>query len=673
MAINKNFVIKNGVEVNTNLLVGDSTLNKVGIATTVPGYTLHVGVGGGARGGIGATDITVSGIATIGVANSTSAALSVTGISTFDGLIDANGGVSARTAAVQDLTAERVVLAGTGGELEDSANLTFDGSTLTVSGDLDPTNVSIASTLQVAGVATFLSGTLVSGISTFESDIKIGTGITLQPHGGASFAGIVTVGGDLNVTGDYSVDEISARNLSLTGIATIGTGVTLQPHGGGSFAGIVTTGGVIDANGGINAATAKIEDLTDNRVVIAGTGGELEDSGNVTFDGSTLAVTGDETVSGKITVGSGASIHSSTGNAAFAGIVTTGGALIVGAGATITGNILPASDAGSDLGASGLEFKDLFIDGTANVDTLQVDENATVTGNLTVNGNVDLGDATSDTITATGRFDSNLVPSGDTQDLGTSSQEWRDLFIDGTAHIDSLVADTVDINGGSIDNTAVGGSSASTGAFTRVDADNVRLDGNTITTTSGDLTIEAAGGDIIINDNVDLNGTLDLDGSFTADNVRINGNKIDTTSGKLELDANNNEVEINADIDHNGALNTSGNLVCGGSGSFTNDVTAFTSDIRLKTDIEPIQNALDKVQSLNGFTYKHNEIAGELGLNTETRYAGVSAQDLQEVLPEAVKNAPASDEYLTVQYEKVVPLLIEAIKELKTEIEELKK
>ena len=171
MAINKNFVIKNGVEVNTNLLVGDSTLNKVGIATTVPGYTLHIGVGDGARGGIGATDITVTGIATIGVANSTSGALSVTGISTFEGLVDANGGVSARTAAVQDLTDNRVVIAGTGGELEDSANLTFDGSTLTVSGDLDPTNVSIASTLQVAGVATFLSGVIVSGISTLEGGL----------------------------------------------------------------------------------------------------------------------------------------------------------------------------------------------------------------------------------------------------------------------------------------------------------------------------------------------------------------------------------------------------------------------------------------------------------------------------------------------------------------------
>ena len=472
MAINKNFVIKNGVEVNTNLIVGDSTLNKVGIATTVPGYTLHVGVGGGARGGIGATDITVSGIATIGVANSTSAALSVTGISTFDGLIDANGGVSARTAAVQDLTAERVVLAGTGGELEDSANLTFDGSTLTVSGDLDPTNVSIASTLQVAGVATFLSGTLVSGIGTFESDVDVegtvtvGTGITLQPHGGASFAGIVTVGGDLNVTGDYSVDEISARNLSLTGIATIGTGVTLQPHGGGSFAGIVTTGGVIDANGGINAATAKIEDLTDNRVVIVGTGGELEDSGNLTFDGtdltaasakisdltdnrvviagssgaledsgnltfdgSTLAVTGDETVSGKITVGSGASIHSSTGNAAFAGIVTTGGALIVGAGATISGDLVPDTDDTKDLGTTAKQWRNLHLDGIANIDSLAADTAAI--GDLTDNRVVIAG--------SSGELEDDANLTFDGAKLGIGAGTGATVFLNGNATFSGIV------------------------------------------------------------------------------------------------------------------------------------------------------------------------------------------------------------------------------------------
>jgi len=72
----------------------------------------------------------------------------------------------------------------------------------------------------------------------------------------------------------------------------------------------------------------------------------------------------------------------------------------------------------------------------------------TVTGVTTLNGNVDLGDATSDTITATGRFDSNLVPSSDdARDLGTSDLEWRNLYIDGTANIDVLAADAGTIGG----------------------------------------------------------------------------------------------------------------------------------------------------------------------------------------------------------------------------------
>ena len=130
-----------------------------------------------------------------------------------------------------------------GGELEDSANLTFDGSTLTVSGDLDPTNVSIASTLQVTGIATFLSGIRVAGIAT--------VGV-LTVTGGA------VVGGDLIVDGDYVVDEISARNLTLTGIATIGSGVTMFPHGGVAIAGITTIGGALNANGTSNFADDQI-------------------------------------------------------------------------------------------------------------------------------------------------------------------------------------------------------------------------------------------------------------------------------------------------------------------------------------------------------------------------------------------------------------------------------
>ena len=102
------------------------------------------------------------------------------------------------------------------------------------------------------------------------------------------------------------------------------------------------------------------------------------------------------------------------------------------------------------------------------------------------------------------------------------------------------------------------------------------------------------------------------------------------------------------------------------------DITAFASDIRLKKDIEPIQNALDKVSQLSGFTYSFNEEASKYGFNTETRHSGVSAQEVQKVLPEAVCPAPASEDHLTVKYEKLVPLLIEAIKELRGEVTELR-
>jgi len=105
----------------------------------------------------------------------------------------------------------------------------------------------------------------------------------------------------------------------------------------------------------------------------------------------------------------------------------------------------------------------------------------------------------------------------------------------------------------------------------------------------------------------------------------------------------------------------------------TDDITAFVSDIRLKDEISPITKALEKVKSINGFTYKHNETA-RVDCNVDTgdqRFAGVSAQEIQEVLPEAVKPAPTNNEYLTVQYEKLVPLLIEAIKELSDKVDNL--
>ena len=108
-----------------------------------------------------------------------------------------------------------------------------------------------------------------------------------------------------------------------------------------------------------------------------------------------------------------------------------------------------------------------------------------------------------------------------------------------------------------------------------------------------------------------------------------------------------------------------------GALSVTDDITAFASDERLKTNISPITDALFKVNSLNGFTYKFNEIGEKLGFNPDITYAGVSAQEVQKVLPEVVHPAPVDDKYITVQYDKVVPLLIEAIKELSDKVEKL--
>ena len=109
----------------------------------------------------------------------------------------------------------------------------------------------------------------------------------------------------------------------------------------------------------------------------------------------------------------------------------------------------------------------------------------------------------------------------------------------------------------------------------------------------------------------------------------------------------------------------------GGTLTVSADLVAFASDDRLKTNRVGLTDALNKVCSLNGFTFNFNETGGELGFSTDITYVGVSAQEVQKVLPEAVKPAGASDEYITVQYEKIVPLLIEAIKELSDKVSDL--
>lgn len=102
----------------------------------------------------------------------------------------------------------------------------------------------------------------------------------------------------------------------------------------------------------------------------------------------------------------------------------------------------------------------------------------------------------------------------------------------------------------------------------------------------------------------------------------------------------------------------------------TDNITAFFSDDRLKTRIGPIEDAIKKVNTLDTFYYIPNKTALDLGYKEE-RHVGVSAQQVQKIMPEVVKPAPIDNKYLTVQYEKLIPLIIESIKELNAKLEKI--
>lgn len=114
------------------------------------------------------------------------------------------------------------------------------------------------------------------------------------------------------------------------------------------------------------------------------------------------------------------------------------------------------------------------------------------------------------------------------------------------------------------------------------------------------------------------------------------------------------------------ATGTTGEIIA------TNDITAFySSDERLKTNVNVIENALEKVNNIRGVTFDWNETALEMYPDRTDTDVGVIAQEIEKVLPEVVVDR--DNGFKAVRYEKIIPLLIEAIKDLKQEIEELKK
>ncbi|AGN30447.1 hypothetical protein SXAG_00166, partial [Synechococcus phage S-CBS4] len=140
-----------------------------------------------------------------------------------------------------------------------------------------------------------------------------------------------------------------------------------------------------------------------------------------------------------------------------------------------------------------------------------------------------------------------------------------------------------------------------------------------------------------------------------------------TFFGELNLSATGQTY-----VDHTGTIifrnqsgyATSATLTTSGNFTATGNVTAY-SDIRVKDNVKQIEGALDKVQAIRGVTYNRTDLE-----DTERRYGGVIAQEIEKVLPEAIFE---SNDRKAVDYNATIGLLIEAIKELKAEVETLKK
>jgi len=194
-------------------------------------------------------------------------------------------------------------------------------------------------------------------------------------------------------------------------------------------------------------------------------------------------------------------------------------------------------------------------------------------------------------------------------------------------------------------------------AFVDLDLSGGAVNVSTIKTNSGDMTLDSAADIILDADGADV--VFKDGGTAIATHTNSSGDyivKTNVNDKDFILKGTDGNSEITAlTIDMSGA----------GAATFNNDVTAF-SDRRLKTDIEPITNALPKVMQMQGVYYKRNDI------EDAREQVGVIAQDMEAIVPEVVLTADDDMQTKSVDYGKITAVLIEAVKQLNIELQTLK-
>ena len=476
------------------------------------------------------------------------------------------------------------------------------------------------------------------------------------------------------------IDTVTATNVdgilgANTAAAATVTTLTLTSMGGNwtnasrtvADMGTVTT---MDLNGGsIDGTTIGAASQA------AGTFTNVSGSGNAEFAG-TLDVYSSTALTGELHCHSTLEVDSTS---TFTGISTFAAAI----DANSTSNFQGAMVLQSTLTGSGaatlasLHCDSVNLDG-GNIDgvtigsatpaagdftTLEATSTLTVDGLATFNGNVDLGNATSDTITTTARFDSDLVPSTDSaRDLGTSALQWAEVHAD-AGYIDAITVTgtstltTVDINGGAIDGAVIGANSAAAGTFAALVGTSLSVSEGNITNV-GTLEVDTVQSDA---DGTGLN--INFDGNTGTNKLSLTDNlasALDVTQGansylKFVTTDGSEHVMVGKKIELDGDLELESD----------HDVTARSfitySDVALKENIETVTNAMDMIQGLRGVSYDLKD--------SGNREFGFIAQEVNTVVPEVVHT---SGDMMGIDYTRITSLLVEAVKTQQAEIEALK-
>ena len=307
MAVNKNFVVKNGLEVDTNTLFVDSANNRVAIGTTVPTATLDV------RGKILTNSQVESwvgkfvGIVTAGAVGVTTLTYSVgTGSSTKLGRANAEElNVTAGFTTVQSASATDIIVS-SGSTFSKDVNIgaaATVGAALTVTGQSKfaefvrfEKDVTVGSALTVTGISTFTGATKFAESSRFEQNVNVGGAATVG--GALTVTGNAYFNGDVDINGDLTFDEVNARNLTITGIATVGFITAANAYVPG-----ITTSSLLHV--GMGATMVKVQGTPATRVGINSVGpaytldvdGDINSTGTIRQGGTAVTelVSGDAT------------------------------------------------------------------------------------------------------------------------------------------------------------------------------------------------------------------------------------------------------------------------------------------------------------------------------------------------------------------------------------------